>query len=630
MAHVTLSEHGKIIKLDWSLLTAYDHEPENAKFYQLTDRQCAALISICEYLYWKKRYLGMPVDYDLFAFASDTEYRLKIPIDPGECQTFPPFASFITYEPNDPYRTPDLVPDGYIFPPWYVANTAAEVTYDAQLGAAVTTFERLPALTPASGFPRFRVTVNGIGRVTLHLAAVNIGGMCQITVDDDLPSVELIDLIQDKIAIPPETANILEKEYTFAVAGEHRIDVIMLPALQDQIPPVMFGGGLNAVTLCGFGLKLPEEGLMLRQSTTDPCVLEQSADGETWSEAFNFAQCPSIASGGDVTQISNATYVNDYNRRRAESAARNAEYQAEYTGDPSSINPDAPDDNFDGDNSPSRNYALCGACTAFVRAYCAAKLQQIEIVYGLAYTVLAITALAIPGFGWALAAGIGIAIGASAALLGYTEFVVQAALKDTTALDAVACCMFQSLDGAAINTANFEASLTACGFSSGSNSAIARDFVAAGLADNYLNFCDFLGAADAAYLDGQPVECACDFDVTYFLVPLDAAITVDALDGVTTGDFRIINTPWTTTLTLPTSINIFNVEMLFSNELDGGVGPTVDVIINSTTYPFHDGTNLGGAQVTHDIDVNQTSDTIVVQANHRYHYIRSIRVRGIN
>lgn len=526
MPHISELDRGKIIRLDWNTLSLLDGEPENARFYQLTDRQCSALITQAEYLKWRTRYENLPGEIDLLAFADDTIFRLMNPIDPGECVTYPPYASFITYEPNDPFRTPDLVPEGYVFPPWYIANSAAEITYDAQLNAAVTTFERLPLTTVFNGFPRFRVTVNGIGKVTLHLVSVNIGGMCQVTVDDDLGTIELVDLIQDKLAIPPETANTLEKEYTFAVAGEHRIDVVMLSALQDQVPPVMFGGGLAGVTLCGFGLNMVQEGLLLRQSPTDDCVLEQSTDGETWSPAFDFSQCPSIASGDDVASITTQSKIIQYAAQQRQAAAAQQQYLEDYTGDPSSVNADAPDDNFDGGGTDDEKQALCGALQAYVRAFAYAKVQQLDVTYAAGAGLLLLAAFLTGGLAFVLAIAANVAIAGAALATGVSYMAARAALTDTSALDEVACCMDEKLEPLAIAESNWLTALDGCDFEVGSNAAIVQGFIAESLAGNYLTFVDVLGTANKAIGEDTPVDCSCDDD----FIPVSYAV-VDCLGG---------------------------------------------------------------------------------------------------
>lgn len=38
------------------------------------------------------------------------------------CLAYPPFASFISYSPQNPYTDPDLVPEGYEQPPFFVVG----------------------------------------------------------------------------------------------------------------------------------------------------------------------------------------------------------------------------------------------------------------------------------------------------------------------------------------------------------------------------------------------------------------------------------------------------------------------------------------------------------------------------
>lgn len=38
----------------------------------------------------------------------------------GECLVFPPFAGFISYHPQNPYTDPDLIPEGFLAPPFYI------------------------------------------------------------------------------------------------------------------------------------------------------------------------------------------------------------------------------------------------------------------------------------------------------------------------------------------------------------------------------------------------------------------------------------------------------------------------------------------------------------------------------
>lgn len=623
--------HAKAIVQDWQLLSTHDNDEQNARFYSLTDRQCAALIVMTEYLAWRTRYLNLPGDEDIELFASDTAYRLMNPVDPGECITYPPFATFITYEPNDPFRTPDLVPDGYIFPPWYIANTATQVTYDAELGCAVTTLERMPALSPLSGYPRFRVTVNGTGTITLNFASVNLGGMVQITVDDELPSIELIDLIQDKIAVPPETANIISKSYYFAVPGEHRVDCIMLPALQDQIPPVMFGGGLVSVQLCGFGLSMPQEGLMLRQSVVNPCILEQSSDGEVWSEAFNFAECPSIASGNDVTEIQTQNKITSYAAQQRQSEAANEAYLAEYTGDPSSINPDAPDDNFVGAGTLPETQAFCAALTAFVHSFAYAKIQQLDVVYAAGAGALALAAFLTGGLAFVLAIAANVLIG-GAALAGALSYAsARAALTDAQALADVVCCMKTALEALPITQANWNTALNACGFTAGSNAAIVRDFIAAELSNNYLVFCDMLGEANQAVGQQTPVDCECLFSETYHTYPeIDAHLNVQTPGSYTILHYLTVNAPHTITITLDETVRITSIILKMAREKSDNIFPEITATVNGNDYQYDLSELLcGGCELEVTVTMDETSNTIVLSATRDYWYVLWVNVNGI-
>lgn len=74
---------GKLIVQDWTILAHYSEIP---RLYILTDRQCAALISLATFLEWSTRYKNLPVDADIDAFASETKFNLMNPITCGMLQ----------------------------------------------------------------------------------------------------------------------------------------------------------------------------------------------------------------------------------------------------------------------------------------------------------------------------------------------------------------------------------------------------------------------------------------------------------------------------------------------------------------------------------------------------------------
>lgn len=209
-----------------------------------------------------------------------------------QCFDFPPSASFIEYFPNDPYRTPDFVGDGYANPAWYLATTASNIAYGSSFGDAITSLERfplgsLPSIIPASGLPRFRVNVVGAGTVQLHLVNLFAGSIAQVTSDDDILTIEFVDVNRDTISAPPETTPTFTIERSFTTPGAHWIDVIIVSSVNDEIPFLFHGGGLRGVTLCGFEAMVTMPNPLFR--FTIDCGLEISYNGEDYAAVPGWA-----------------------------------------------------------------------------------------------------------------------------------------------------------------------------------------------------------------------------------------------------------------------------------------------------------------------------------------------------
>jgi hypothetical protein len=170
--------------------------------------------------------------------------------DTSGCWEYGNTSYIIEYFPNHPHD--QNTPVGYLFPPWYIAPPINLI--GAPNGAAVTDIARFPYVPgqPAESLPRFRVHFTGTGVIELHLVRINFGGNAIIQVDNDLLQVEVVGLNQDNVAIPPETEDVIIIERTFTTPGAHHIDVTIVPVLQNDIPPVYFGGGLMKIVTCGF------------------------------------------------------------------------------------------------------------------------------------------------------------------------------------------------------------------------------------------------------------------------------------------------------------------------------------------------------------------------------------------
>lgn len=145
--------------------------------------------------------------------------------------------------------------------------------------------------------------------------------------------------------------------------------------------------------------------------------------------------------------------------------------------------------------------------------------------------------------------------------------------------------------------------------------------------DHGLKFVLALAVNDAS--DDWMLLCTeCPFDVTFLLNPVDEHLTIETATGLTIGGFTIIVSPWTVTLVMDFAVNITNVEIVMSNELSGGVAPVVDAIVNTNVYNLWNSGGLGGSIVTPNVDMTETSDTVIIQADHDFHYLFSIRVQG--
>lgn len=221
------------------------------------------------------------------------------------CIDFLPNAGIIEYFPNDPFRTPALVPPGYTRPPWY-SNPAIPIGGIRPTDAMVDTLAVLAPALPLSGFPYARIHFSGVGELEIELIQVPAGGICLIDIDDDPTKITLVDCSSDIIDLVSiagilaalgfdvEDANLVGTkviELEIDTPGDHFVDVNFIPSLGGETL-VGFGGGIRRVSLCG--LTVPGEYMpyLLRSSPTDGCLVEQSNDGGlTWTEAFRMDNC---------------------------------------------------------------------------------------------------------------------------------------------------------------------------------------------------------------------------------------------------------------------------------------------------------------------------------------------------
>lgn len=221
----------------------------------------------------------------------------------GNCVEFLPSSPFITYAPNDPFRTPDYTPAPYVVPPWYtnpgiplpgVLPTDAIVNL---LGIAA--FGDLIGIAE-TGFPSTRIHFSGAGEVEIEFVLLPQGGWAWIRLDGavtgtqfiDLDTISIlgIDLIEDIIGTALEgdfvATQVVEIDVT--TPGAHFIDVTFFPQLSPDVL-IGFGGGIRRVSFCGIDLVGVTQPPMFR--VTD-CLLEwRPNDASNWLPLQDLTEC---------------------------------------------------------------------------------------------------------------------------------------------------------------------------------------------------------------------------------------------------------------------------------------------------------------------------------------------------
>jgi hypothetical protein len=171
----------------------------------------------------------------------------------SSCLEIPLYDPRIEWAPNDPFKTPDLVPDGYLLPPWYIAPDV-NLT-GAKKGDIATDLLRITAIAGWAtqyDLPRLRIRVNGIGVIQVYFVNFRQGGAAQIQTDGDLLSIRIVDLWRDELTVPPETQDVIVIERRFETEGEHFLDISAYPFVNPSTIPFGFGFGIRKIVLCGF------------------------------------------------------------------------------------------------------------------------------------------------------------------------------------------------------------------------------------------------------------------------------------------------------------------------------------------------------------------------------------------
>jgi len=187
---------------------------------------------------------------------------------------------------------------------------------------------------------------------------------------------------------------------------------------------------------------------------------------------------------------------------------------------PDSINPEAPNDDYDGDGSAERLNALCTTCKIYCYSYAENWLKVATAFTGIAQVVTLATKIIPVG---------GIIAGIVLKGLTYMLEVAVNAMQDEVALDNVVCCMNSNLTGQALTSANFETALDGCSFGVGSNEAIIRDIIASDL-DQFGNWMSFVNQLGNSYVlaENGVYDCPCEstWEHTFDFLVGDGGFTV--------------------------------------------------------------------------------------------------------
>lgn len=205
-----------------------------------------------------------------------------------DCLSYPAFASFIEYLPDDPF-VDDPVPPNYANHAWWAwgnLDTALPDWIDNPIGDlidfltqyrqndALVWLGSLPVYTSIGDlleyiigkdfpFPYAKIYVKGKGSIRIQMLSFPFGGRVVVEVDQfpnilDIisnsiidPDSRVIDTDRDVTSFPIEQWPEIGVKLEIEEEGEHVVYVIPLPRINDGIDFFGYGAGIRSVELCG-------------------------------------------------------------------------------------------------------------------------------------------------------------------------------------------------------------------------------------------------------------------------------------------------------------------------------------------------------------------------------------------
>lgn len=186
----------------------------------------------------------------------------------GGCVNFKPYASFLQYEPQNPFNEPDLTPPDYLVPPFHFNN---DLAYPELLGYTATDVMVATDAIPLLGgwddllglnFPTIKLHVVGEGQIELDLLSVVAGGYAIIKIGSppnilDLidgiieTGVTIVDLNQDATSVPIESDLVIAEEIPIDAPDGTDVYIVFVPKIDASIDLYGMGGGIRHIGLCG-------------------------------------------------------------------------------------------------------------------------------------------------------------------------------------------------------------------------------------------------------------------------------------------------------------------------------------------------------------------------------------------
>ena len=204
----------------------------------------------------------------------------------SECLSYPAYAGFIKYFPDNPFDNDNSAPPGYLLPAWWrwgkiesilpdyiddFINHQIEQFTGYKNNDAICWISSLLSnnwlawLNNGYVYPAIEIEVTGSGTANITLLSFPLGGRAIIEVDEapnpvDIltggvfdPDSFIVDTARDVISFPPEEYPINVIPIEIHEDGDHTIYILFLPVVNPSLSEELigFGGGIRGVELCG-------------------------------------------------------------------------------------------------------------------------------------------------------------------------------------------------------------------------------------------------------------------------------------------------------------------------------------------------------------------------------------------